>query len=53
MGQGQLRGTDGVIPCTCHGSEFSLDDGSVLQGPATSSLAEVAISVEGDSISLA
>lgn len=46
-------GTDGVIPCTCHGSEFSLDDGSVLQGPATSSLAEVAISVEGDSISLA
>lgn len=45
--------SDGVIPCTCHGSEFSIEDGSVLQGPATSGLAEVDITVEGDSISLA
>jgi Rieske Fe-S protein len=46
-------GTDGVIPCTCHGSEFSMEDGSVLQGPATAPLAAVAITVEGDSIILA
>ncbi|MEO5663272.1 MAG: Rieske (2Fe-2S) protein [Nocardioides sp.] len=45
--------TDGVIPCGCHGSEFSIEDGSVVQGPATSPLAEIAITVDGDSISLA
>jgi Rieske Fe-S protein len=46
-------GTDGVIPCSCHGSQFSIEDGSVLQGPATSPLAAVAITVDGDSIILA
>lgn len=45
--------SDGVIPCTCHGSKFSLEDGSVISGPATAPLAEVAVTVEGDSISLA
>ena len=45
--------TDGVIPCGCHGSEFSIEDGSVLRGPATEPLAEVAISVDGDTITLA
>lgn len=46
------NGSDGVIPCRCHGSQFSLEDGSVVQGPATSDLDEVAINVEGDSITL-
>lgn len=45
--------TDGVIPCGCHGSEFSIEDGSVIQGPATSPLDEIAITVDGDSITLA
>ncbi|WP_310528432.1 Rieske (2Fe-2S) protein [Nocardioides sp.] len=45
--------TDGVIPCRCHGSEFSLEDGSVVQGPATAPLSEVAITVDGGSITLA
>jgi Rieske Fe-S protein len=45
--------SDGVIPCNCHGSKFSLEDGSVISGPATAPLAEVAITVEGDSITLA
>jgi nitrite reductase/ring-hydroxylating ferredoxin subunit len=27
--------TDGVIECGCHGSRFSLDDGTVRRGPAT------------------
>lgn len=45
--------TDGVIPCGCHGSQFSIEDGSVIQGPATAPLAEVSITVAGDSITLA
>ena len=36
---------DGEIPCKCHGSRFSLTDGSVLTGPATEALAQVGISV--------
>ena len=44
--------SDGEIPCNCHGSRFSLEDGSVLNGPATAPLSEVAITVEGDDISL-
>jgi Rieske Fe-S protein len=45
--------SDGVIPCNCHNSKFSLEDGSVISGPASAPLAEVSITVEGDSISLA
>ena len=45
--------SDGVIPCGCHGSEFSLEDGSVIAGPATAPLSEVEITIEGDSITLA
>ena len=44
------RGTEGTIDCTCHASRFSIEDGSVQSGPAPSALAEVPISVEGDSI---
>jgi Rieske Fe-S protein len=44
---------DGSINCSCHGSRFSIEDGSVQGGPASSPLEEVSISVEGDSISLA
>jgi len=46
-------GSDGVIPCPCHGSQFSLEDGSVVQGPATSPLEAVEIAVDGDSITRA
>lgn len=35
--------SDGVIPCTCHGSDFSLTDGSVIKGPAKEPLAEVSV----------
>lgn len=45
--------SDGEIPCNCHGSAFSLEDGSVINGPATAPLAEVPITVDGDSITLA
>jgi nitrite reductase/ring-hydroxylating ferredoxin subunit len=40
----------GTINCPCHGSKFSIKDGSVVNGPASSPLAAVAIKVEGTSI---
>jgi Rieske Fe-S protein len=45
--------SDGTINCPCHGSMFSVADGSVQGGPAPTGLAEVAIAVDGDSIVLA
>ena len=45
--------SDGEIPCPCHNSRFSLDDGSPISGPATASLAPVEITVDGDAISRA
>jgi nitrite reductase/ring-hydroxylating ferredoxin subunit len=41
---------DGTIDCPCHGSKFSIKDGSVVNGPATRPLAAIAIKVEGTSI---
>jgi nitrite reductase/ring-hydroxylating ferredoxin subunit len=40
----------GTIDCPCHGSKFSIKDGSVVNGPAASPLAPIAIRVEGTSI---
>jgi Rieske Fe-S protein len=40
----------GTINCPCHGSKFSIKDGSVVNGPAPSPLASIAIKVEGTSI---
>jgi nitrite reductase/ring-hydroxylating ferredoxin subunit len=59
--QGCLVGqvADGTIQCPCHGSEFSIEDGSNVVGPSgsdagsVSPLAAVDIAVDGDSISLA
>lgn len=41
------------IVCPCHSSKFSITDGSVTSGPATSPLSEVPIKVDGDKITLA
>lgn len=45
--QGCLVGSvsDGAITCPCHNSTFSVEDGSVLGGPATGPLASVAVEV--------
>ena len=40
----------GTINCPCHGSKFSIVNGSVVNGPATSPLAPVSIRVQGTSI---
>jgi Rieske Fe-S protein len=42
-----------TINCTCHGSRFSITDGSVQNGPATSDLPEKPVTLEGDQIKLA
>lgn len=41
---------DGVIKCPCHGSEFSISDGSVKQGPATEALASYIATLEGSDV---
>jgi len=50
--QGCIVGTvsGGTINCPCHGSKFSITNGSVVNGPATSPLAPVGIKVQGTSI---
>ena len=45
--------SDGTINCDCHGSKFSIEDGSVVNGPATSPLEEIPITVDGDTITRA
>ena len=50
--QGCLVGrvADGEILCPCHGSTYSISDGSVTGGPAPSPLKEIPITVSGDTI---
>jgi Rieske Fe-S protein len=45
--------SNGTIDCPCHGSQFSVKDGSVVAGPAPSPLPAQAIKVEGSKIALA
>jgi Rieske Fe-S protein len=42
----------GTINCTCHGSQFSMEDGSVVAGPAPSPLPPKNIVVKGTSVNL-
>jgi nitrite reductase/ring-hydroxylating ferredoxin subunit len=44
---------NGSIDCMCHGSRFSIEDGSVQQGPATSPLGQVDVTVRGGEVRLA
>jgi len=40
----------GTINCACHGSKFSIKDGSVVQGPATMPLEKATVKVDGGNI---
>lgn len=44
---------EGVISCPCHGSRFSISDGSVARPPATEPLTPIAITVTGDTLTVA
>ena len=45
---GSIR--NGIIGCPCHGSEFSIVDGSVIRGPASKALGPVQITVNGTEV---
>jgi Rieske Fe-S protein len=45
---GKVEG--GLIICPCHGSQFSIEDGSVKHPPATKPLAESATTVSGSKV---
>jgi Rieske Fe-S protein len=42
----------GTINCTCHGSKYSIEDGSVKNGPATRPLAPRTVTVQGGTVTL-
>ena len=52
--QGCLVGSvsDAMILCPCHGSTYSITDGSVTGGPAPAPLAPVPLTVSGDTLTL-
>jgi nitrite reductase/ring-hydroxylating ferredoxin subunit len=43
----------GTINCGCHGSKFSISDGSVKNGPAQEALESKELKIEGENIMLA
>ena len=43
---------DGAIHCPCHGSRFSIADGSVLNGPAIQPLPAKTVTANGDSLTV-
>jgi Rieske Fe-S protein len=44
--------SDGLIRCPCHGSQYSIADGSVQAGPAPAPLAAIPITVTGTTITV-
>ena len=41
---------NGTINCACHGSQFSVEDGSVVAGPAPAPLPPVEVTVDGTTV---
>ncbi|HSN07328.1 MAG TPA: Rieske (2Fe-2S) protein [Candidatus Angelobacter sp.] len=44
---------NGTITCPCHGSQYSIKDGSVVGGPAPAPLAPVPLTISGTTITVA
>jgi Rieske Fe-S protein len=53
MGCAVARVESKEIACPCHGSRFSISDGSVTNGPADEPLKEFEVSVSGDQLTIA
>lgn len=43
---------DGTINCVCHGSRYSIEDGSVTGGPAPRPLPKKSVTVTGDTLTV-
>ena len=41
-----------TINCNCHGSKFSITDGSVVNGPATAPLAAKKVTAKGNNLTV-
>lgn len=44
--------SEGAIGCPCHGSRFSITDGSAVKGPATQPLEPKTVAVNGDTLTI-
>ena len=44
--------SDGAIDCPCHGSQFSVADGSVIKGPAEQPLEARTVTVAGETVTI-
>jgi Rieske Fe-S protein len=42
----------GTINCPCHGAEFSISDGSVARGPASTPLSQRGVTLDGDTVTI-
>ena len=50
LADGELEGT--TVTCPCHGSEFDVRTGAVLEGPAEDPVASWAVEIDGDELSV-
>ena len=50
LAAGELEGT--TVTCPCHGSQFDVRSGEVLEGPAEYPVASWAVEIEGDDLAV-
>ncbi|HSU36750.1 MAG TPA: Rieske (2Fe-2S) protein [Propionibacteriaceae bacterium] len=50
--QCQVNDVTDTINCNCHGSKFSISDGSVVNPPATAALAAKTVTVDGETLTI-
>lgn len=48
LADGELEGT--VVTCPCHGSQFDVTTGDVLEGPAKEPVRSYGVRVDGDAV---